>query len=127
MICVTCLRQNKKGIWLILALTKTRIRYSNTASSANWPHKVNFGKIRDHDQNRKKPWNPVHVDFAGLINGATYLVFVDSRSKSPAVTTMVSTSASATICVLDNIFRSHRLSESVVAHNGTQFTSVQFR
>ena len=50
----------------------------------------------------KKPWNRVHVDFAGPINGVTYLVFVDSPSKSPKITTVVSTRVSATICVLDH-------------------------
>ena len=74
----------------------------------------------------KKPWSRVHVDFAGPINGVTYLVLVDSHSKWPEVMTMPSTSASATISALDKIFSTHGLPETIVSDNGTQFTSAQF-
>ena len=75
----------------------------------------------------KKPWNRVHVDFAGPINGVTYLVLVDSHSKWPEVITMASAGASATISALNNIFATHGLPETIVSDNGTQFTSAQFR
>ena len=74
----------------------------------------------------KKPWSRVHVDFAGPINGVTYLVLVDSHSKWPEVMTMPSTSASATISALDKIFSTHGLPETIVSDNGTQITSPQF-
>ena len=66
------------------------------------------------------------ADFAGPINGVTYLVLVDSHSKWPEVMTMPSTSASATIIVLDKLFATHGLPETIVSDNGTQFTSPQF-
>ena len=43
----------------------------------------------------KKQWSRAHVDFAGPINGVTYLVLVDSHSKWSEVITMSSTSVSA--------------------------------
>nr|CDJ90223.1 uncharacterized protein K02A2.6-like [Haemonchus contortus] len=38
----------------------------------------------------KKPWNRVHIDFAGPINGTMYVVVVDSYSKWPEVLEMSS-------------------------------------
>ena len=75
----------------------------------------------------KKPWRRVHADFAGPINGVTYLVLVDTPSKLPEVITIASNSASDTISVLDKIFATHCLPETIVTDNATQFNSAQFK
>ena len=67
----------------------------------------------------------MHFDFAGPINGVTYLVLVDTASKW-SVISVTSTSASATISVLDKIFPTHGLPETIVSDKRTQFTSAQF-
>ena len=66
----------------------------------------------------------MHVDFAGPINGVTYLVLVDSHSKWSEVITMSSTSASATISVLEKIFATHGLPETIVSDNRTQLVNA---
>ena len=43
------------------------------------------------------------------------------------VNTSASTSTSATISSLDNIFATHGLPETIVSDNGTQFTSARFK
>ena len=75
----------------------------------------------------KKPWRRVHADFAGPINGVTYLVLVDPSSKWPEVIKIASTSASDTISVLDKILAAHCLPETIVTDNcddTIQFCSV---
>ena len=47
-----------------------------------------------------RPWQRVHVDFAGPFNGGMFLIVVDAKSKWMEVIQMSSTSASATIRAL---------------------------
>ncbi|BHF58262.1 hypothetical protein SprV_0100121400 [Sparganum proliferum] len=63
------------------------------------------------------PWQPpewplsrVHIDFAGPLNGVSYLISVDSYSKW---------FASATIAFLRRIFSQHGLPEVLVLDNGS--------
>ena len=51
-----------------------------------------------------KPWQRIHIDFAGLLKGKMYLIVVDAYSKWPEVTVMNSTSAAPTIQALRNLF-----------------------
>ena len=73
-----------------------------------------------------KPWQRVHVDFAGPLFGKTYLVLIDAHSKWPEIWEMSSTSSSKTIDVLRQIFSVFGLSEQVVTDNGSQFVSEEF-
>ena len=43
------------------------------------------------------PWQRIHIDFAGPMNGHNFLVVVDSHSKWPEVIEMKSSTAAATI------------------------------
>ena len=104
----------------IEVITKGSLKYQLVAKGPPRENPIHWPET-------KKPRSQVHVDFAGLINGVTYLVLVDSHSKWPEVITMSSTSASATISVLDKIFATHCLPETIVSDNGTQFTSAQFK
>ena len=72
------------------------------------------------------PWTRVHIDFAGPINGVTYLIVIDSYSKRPEVISLMSATTTATIAALRRIFSQHGLPEIVVSDNGTQYSSAQF-
>ncbi|PIO74462.1 hypothetical protein TELCIR_03530 [Teladorsagia circumcincta] len=48
--------------------------------------------------------NRVHIDYAGPINGEMYLVIVDSYSKWPVVSEMLSSTAKATLIELNMLF-----------------------
>ena len=73
-----------------------------------------------------KPWQRLHIDYAGSILGKSFLMVMDAHSKWPEVLEMVNTSASHTITALRQIFARFGLSEQVVSDNGSQFTSVEF-
>ena len=73
-----------------------------------------------------KPWQRVHLDFAGPFQGSTFLVAVDAHSKWPEVEVMTSTTASKTIEVLRRMFASYGLPEQIVSDNGPQFISEEF-
>ncbi|XGW10499.1 hypothetical protein V3C99_012187 [Haemonchus contortus] len=74
-----------------------------------------------------KPWNRVHIDFAGPINGKVYLVVVDSYSKWPEVLEMSSSTVKATLRELKMLFARFGNSSVIVSDNGTQFTSREFQ
>ena len=74
----------------------------------------------------EKPWQRVHVDFAGPFMGKMFLIAVDAPSKWPEVIEMTSTEAPKTICELWKIFASHGLPQQVVTDNGPQFVSGEF-
>ncbi|CAH8597340.1 unnamed protein product [Dicrocoelium dendriticum] len=73
-----------------------------------------------------KPWSRVHIDYAGPIDGISYLVMVDAYSKWPEVVAVNPPTASATLACLQRIFSQHGLPEVLVSDNGTQFTSSIF-
>ena len=75
----------------------------------------------------EKPWSRLHIDFAGPMNGVTYLVLVDSFSKWPEVIPVSPPSATRTISILNQVFSQHGLPDTIVTDNGSQFTSSQFR
>ena len=70
-----------------------------------------------------KPWQRVHLDFAGPFQGSMFLVCVDAYSKWPEVRVMSTTTATATLDVLREWFAVHGIPEQIVTDNGTQFTS----
>ena len=74
-----------------------------------------------------RPWQRIHVDFAGPFQGRTFLVVVDVHSNWPEVITMSSTTASATIRELRHLFASFGLPEQLVSDNGPQFVSEEFQ
>ena len=73
-----------------------------------------------------RPWSRVHIDFAGPLNGKTYLVIVDAYSKWPEVFEMASTTSAKTIDTLRHVFAAHGLPDQLVSDNGPQFTSDEF-
>ena len=73
------------------------------------------------------PWQRVHIDFAGPINGQSFLLVVDAFSKWPEVFPMQSTDTSSTINKLRHLFATFGVPETIISDNGTQFTSQLFR
>jgi len=74
-----------------------------------------------------RPWQRIHVDFAGLFLGTMFLIVVDAHTKWPEVIRMTSTSATRTIEELRKLFTAHSLPEQPVSDNGPQFVTDEFR
>ena len=74
----------------------------------------------------QKPWSRLHIDYAGPINGQSFLVLVDAYSKWPEVSIMANTNTAATITKLREIFGRFGVPETIISDNGTQFTSKVF-
>lgn len=73
-----------------------------------------------------RPWQRVHLDFAGPFQGCMFLVAMDAYSKWPEVRVMSSTSAAKTLDVLREWFSAHGIPEHIVTDNGPQFTAEEF-
>ena len=73
-----------------------------------------------------RPWQRVHVDFAGPCQGRMWLIVVDAHSKWPEVIPMTSTTATKTIQELRLIFARWGLPEQLISDNGPQFVSEEF-
>ena len=74
-----------------------------------------------------KPWERIHVDFAGPYQNKMFLIVVDAHSKWPEVIQMASTSAEQTIIALRRLFATYGLPLQLVSDNGPQFTAVEFQ
>ena len=72
-----------------------------------------------------KPWQRVHLDYAGPFIGQMWLIVVDAFSKWPEVIPMSTTTAKHTIQELRLIFARFGLPE-IVIDNGPQFVSKDF-
>ena len=73
-----------------------------------------------------QPWSRIHIDYAGPRKGEMFLVIVDGYSKWLDVHIMKSTTSTATIEKLREVFATHGLPRTVVSDNGPQFTSAEF-
>ena len=65
----------------------------------------------------EQPWFQIHVDYAGPINGLSFLVVVDAHSKLPEIFPMKNLDTHSTITILKQL---------LVSDNGTRFTSELF-
>lgn len=74
-----------------------------------------------------KPWERIHVDFAGPFLNHMYLICVDAYSNFPYVIEMSSTTTEATVNALENVFAIEGLPELLVSDNGPQFASDKFQ
>ena len=73
-----------------------------------------------------RPWQRVHIDYAGPFFGHMFLVVVDAHSKWPEVVMTKSTDSEKTIEILKCIFARNGLPELIVSDNGPQFVSAEF-
>ncbi|XP_044180073.1 uncharacterized protein K02A2.6-like [Acropora millepora] len=60
----------------------------------------------------------VHVDYCGPLDGKSFLVIKDAKSKGIEVLPMSSTTAEATVQALRVVFSTHGLPEEIVSDNG---------
>ena len=73
-----------------------------------------------------KPWQRIHVDFAGPFLGKMFLLVVDSHSKWVEVEIMSNTVSGTTIEKLRDMFARFGLPKQLVSDNGPQFVSHEF-
>lgn len=73
------------------------------------------------------PWQRLHIDFAGPVDGMYYLVVVDSFSKWPEILQTRSPTSSTTITFLRECIGRFGIPLVIVSDNGSQFTSADFR
>ena len=73
------------------------------------------------------PWQHIHVDYAGPINGKMFLIVVDTHSKWMEVEIVNSVTSQATIECLRMIFARFGLPEVMVTDNETRFTNSEFQ
>ena len=94
---------------------------TNCAVMARDPLKVHL-----HSWNfPRKPWQRLHLDFAGPFRGKVWLILIDAYSKWPEVHAMTETTSEATIQQLRKIFAVHGLPEQLITDNGPQLVSIQ--
>ncbi|XP_055701767.1 uncharacterized protein K02A2.6-like [Phlebotomus papatasi] len=73
-----------------------------------------------------RPWQRVHIDFAGPVDGVSFFIMIDAFSKWPEVFITKSISTSATISWMWESCSRYGFMEVLVSDNGTQFTSSAF-
>ena len=73
-----------------------------------------------------RPWQRLHMDFAGPFFDKSYFVVVDAHSKWAEVIEMPQTTTAMTIKALRHLFATHGLPEQIVSDNGPQFSSADF-
>ena len=74
----------------------------------------------------RKPWQRVHVGYAGPFQGTMFLIIMDVHSKWPEVIRTQSTTSAKTFEILRSVFARNGLPEILVSNNGLQFTSEEF-
>lgn len=90
--------------------------------------KTNPQKVKVHHWEYPcKPWERIHIDFAGPLLGSMFLVIVDAHSKWLEVYPMKSTTSFKTIECLRDCFARFGLPVLLVSDNGPQFTSHEFK
>ncbi|XP_039448651.2 uncharacterized protein K02A2.6-like [Culex pipiens pallens] len=73
-----------------------------------------------------RPWQRVHIDYAGPVDGYYYFVIVDAYSKWPEIFRTRVITATATLDMLRETCSRYGNPDVLVSDNGTQFTSGQF-
>ena len=74
----------------------------------------------------ERPWQHLHIDYAGPFLDYMWLIIVDAHSIWPIVIPTKDTSAEKTSEMLLDLFATHGFCEQIVSDNGSQFTSEIF-
>lgn len=72
------------------------------------------------------PWQRIHADYAGPLDGEFYLIVVDAYSKWPEIFPTRQITTKATVNLLRLLFANKGMPELLVTDNGTQFKSAEF-
>ena len=75
----------------------------------------------------ERPWERIHADFAGPLDGWYYLIVIDSYSKWPEVIRTKNPTTETTILALHELFARFGVVDCLVTDNGSQFTSNEFK
>lgn len=75
----------------------------------------------------KRPFERVHVDFAGPFMGYYYFLLIDAYTKWPEIYVISNITTATTIEKCREIFSRFGIPEVLVSDNGPQFTSDEFR
>ncbi|XP_042613167.1 uncharacterized protein K02A2.6-like [Cyprinus carpio] len=75
----------------------------------------------------EKPWQRLHVDYAGPFMGKMFLILIDAHSKWIDGYPVNSATSAATIECLRTSFSNHGLPELIVSDNATCFVSAEFK
>ena len=73
-----------------------------------------------------RPWQRIHIDFAGPFMEKMFLAVVDAYSKWGEVIEMNQTTTAKTIARLRTTFATYGIPEQIVSDNGPQFISSDF-
>lgn len=73
------------------------------------------------------PWDTLHVDFAGPVDGKVFLVIVDAFTKWLEVRAISSMTSASVICELRNVFATFGVPRKVVSDNGSAFVSNEIK
>ena len=104
------------------------IHSSTRKPSQSFSRWVNSAKAPLHPWEwPERAWSRVHVDYAGPMDGLTFLIVVDAYSKWMEVVPVKSATSQATIEKLRTIFVTHGLPEMLVSDNGSAFASAEFQ
>ncbi|XP_061396205.1 uncharacterized protein K02A2.6-like [Musca vetustissima] len=93
------------------------------AMIANKPTK--FGE--HHWEYPSGPWQRIHIDYAGPFLDSMFLIVTDAFSKWMEVKMTSTSTSSATISILDEMFSTYGVPKTVVSDNATNFSSEEFR
>ena len=74
----------------------------------------------------RKPWQRLHLYYAGPFKGEMWLILIDAYSKWPEVHVMTEATSKATIQQLRKIIAIQGLPEQIITDNGPQFISEEF-
>ncbi|XP_062400896.1 uncharacterized protein K02A2.6-like [Sardina pilchardus] len=74
-----------------------------------------------------KPWQRLHIDYAGPFMGHMFLIVMDAHSKWMDVYPVTTSTSASTIECLRKSFSNQGLPETVVSDNGSCFVSAEFR
>ncbi|KAF2879124.1 hypothetical protein ILUMI_27046 [Ignelater luminosus] len=75
----------------------------------------------------QKPFDRVHVDFAGPFMGTYYFTLIDAFTRWPEIHSVKNITTSTTINICNKIFSSFGLPQVLVSDNGKQFLSYEFK
>ena len=73
-----------------------------------------------------RPWHRLHIDYASPFLGHMWLVIIDAHSKWLEVFQMSSTTSTATIHCLRDVFARFGIPERIVTDNAPNFVSAEF-